>query len=252
MNQTSAPATRATLLDLLGDAVPDDAAFQIDGRHYPRTVGTTLPRHAVVVDLGCGTGRSRSLFRGLGARWVGVDIGSSPAVDRRSDHPTDIVTFDGVHLPFADRSIDCVYSHQVLEHVRHPERLLGEVARVLKPGAPFIGSTSNLEPYHAYSLWNFTPYGFRTIVHDAGLELVEIRPGIDGPTLIERQVRGRPTALNKYFKETSPLNSRLLETGRFRKRPPARVLNARMLQFCGQFGFHARRPTGHAQPSAGT
>lgn len=233
----------ARQLDLLGDAIPDDRAIQVNGNYYIRSIGPTVPAGGYVLDVGCGTGRSEQVFRSLdrGLVWTGVDIGSSPAVDRRSaGQRKRLVTFDGIRLPFADDAFDLVFSNQVLEHVRHPEQLLREIHRVLKPGAAFVGGTSNLEPYHALSYWNFTPFGFKTIVEDAGMRLVEIRPGIDGPTLIERQVRGRPPELNKFFKETSPLNRRIIDSQR-RKRG-ARQLNDRMLQFCGQFGFHVVNP----------
>jgi hypothetical protein len=65
------------------------------------------------------------------------------------------------------------------EHVRHPEELLSDIARVLRPGGQSIGSTSQLEPYHSLSLWNYTPYGFRVLVEGAGLKLDKIRPSID-------------------------------------------------------------------------
>ena len=172
---------------------------------------------------------------------MGVDLPSSPEVDRRTSPRERLVAFDGVELPFRSASIDCILSMQVLEHVRHPEPLLREVKRVLKPGAPFAGTTSNLEPYHSFSLWNFTPYGFVTIARDAGLEVVELRPGIDGPTLIERQIRGRPPEMSKYFSSTSPRNSEFLDWGRETHRHPA-LVNNRMLQFSGHFGFLTQRP----------
>lgn len=240
----------ANQAELLGDAVPDDRAIQVDGNYYIKTVGATVPTGANVLDLGCGLGRSERVFRSLGRDlvWIGVDIVSSPAVDRReSGRRRRFVAFDGVTLPFADDSLDLIYSNQVLEHVRHPERLLGDVRRVLKPGASFIGGTSNLEPYHALSYWNFTPFGFKTIVEDAGMRLVEMRPGIDGPTLIERQVRRRPAELNRYFAETSPLNQKIIDSKRHR-RGVVRDLNNRMLQFCGHFGFHVVKPEGSTSP----
>lgn len=232
----------ARQIDLIGDVVPDDRVVQVDSGFYVREVGRKLPKGALVLDVGCGTGRSEKMFAALGrgATWIGVDIPSSPAVEKRTDHERRYVTFDGIQLPFGGDSIDCVYSNQVLEHVRHPSDLLEEVARVLKPGGAFIGGTSNLEPYHAYSYWNFTPFGFKTLVEAAGMRLVELRPGIDGPTLIERQVRGRPPELNKYFTEMSPLNQEIVANSS-KRRSHVRGVNNRMLQFCGQFGFRATK-----------
>lgn len=233
--------------ELIEDVIPDDVAIQISDSYYVEQVVRPLAPGAIVLDLGCGTGKGRRNVKRInsGVAWVGVDILSSPEVDQRAGDRDDIAAFDGVRLPFRSGSIDCVVSLQVLEHVRHPEPLLRDVARVLKPGGRFAGTTSNLEPYHSYSLWNFTPYGFVTIARDAGLEVIEVRPGIDGPTLIERQIRGRPPEMSKFFGTTSPRNEEFLRWGTSTRRRPA-LVNNRMLQYSGHFGFLTRRP---AQPS---
>ena len=113
------------------------------------------------------------------------------------------------------------------------------------PNGIFIGSTSQLEPYHAWSLWSYTVYGFRVIVEDAGLALREVRPGIDGIALIQRQWNGRRPEDSQWFQK-SPLNSKVDDWGAATGRKPA-LINARKLQFCGQFSFLAtearsRRP----------
>jgi SAM-dependent methyltransferase len=50
---------------------------------------------------------------------------------------------DGAALPFADQSFDAVVSLQVLEHVKHPRRVVEEIARVLKPGGKFFIACEN-------------------------------------------------------------------------------------------------------------
>lgn len=228
----------------LADVIPNDHARQITSEYYIHTELKQLAAGSRVLDLGCGTGGSahKILNANPGVEWLGIDIESSPEVDARAaDDGRTFLTFDGVNLPFEDGDIDAIYSHQVLEHVRHPEPLLREVARVLAPGGAFVGSTSNLEPYHSYSLWNFTPYGFRRIVEDAGLVLKELRPCIDGPTLIDRSYQGRPKEMSRFFKEPSPLNSEIDAWGADTKRR-VNLINNRKLMYCGQFGFLARRP----------
>jgi 2-polyprenyl-3-methyl-5-hydroxy-6-metoxy-1,4-benzoquinol methylase len=233
----------ASQWDLIADVIPTDQAIQVNETFHIAAVAAQLGPGAVVVELGCGDGRGRRKWHRAAptATWIGVDIASSPEVDARAPVDAILVTYDGVRLPFADASVDCISCQQVLEHVRHPEQVLTEAARVLKPGASMIGTTSNLEPYHSYSLWNFTLYGFVTIARDAGLEVREVRPGIDGPTLIERQMRNRPPEMSKYFSETSPRNAEIIEWGKQTKRNAA-VVNNRMLQFCGHFAFHLVRP----------
>src|SRR5436305_6499490 len=169
------------LLEVLGDAVPDAVVRQALADDYiPRLAGGS------VLDLGCGTGDSVEQFRNVdpSVRWVGVDVERSPEVAARRRTDASFVTFDGLNLPFEDASFDAVYCKQVLEHVRAPAPLLAEVARVLRPGGLFAGSTSQLEPFHSYSTWNYTPYGLSLLLRDAGLPAVEMRPGIDSLALI--------------------------------------------------------------------
>jgi demethylmenaquinone methyltransferase/2-methoxy-6-polyprenyl-1,4-benzoquinol methylase len=45
-------------------------------------------------------------------------------------------------LPFADESFDAVIFAHILEHMAEPVETLREMIRVLKPGAPLIGSVT--------------------------------------------------------------------------------------------------------------
>jgi 2-polyprenyl-6-hydroxyphenyl methylase/3-demethylubiquinone-9 3-methyltransferase len=40
----------------------------------------------------------------------------------------------GEHLPYADKSFDCVFCCDVLEHVQDLPKVIAEISRVLKPG----------------------------------------------------------------------------------------------------------------------
>ncbi len=127
---------------------------------------TFAGKPANILDLGCGDCRSIELFRSLlpDASWRGVDIENSPEVASRSVIDNRVDTFDGINLPYSDGQFDLVYSRQVLEHVRHPDALVREVARVLRPGGLFLGEVSYLETYHSFSIFNFTPYGLKVVV----------------------------------------------------------------------------------------
>jgi SAM-dependent methyltransferase len=227
----------------LGATIPCDHSRQTRADYYVREFSARPGRSATVLDLGCGVGRSRERFAGLDptVRWVGVDLPSSPEVDGRRELVPGVAAFDGMRLPFRDAGFDGVFSQQVLEHVRHPELLLREVCRVLRAGGVFFGSTSHLEPYHSRSLWNFTPYGFKTIVEDAGLKLEEIRPGIDGLTLITRSYSRDHAAYNKYFSTESPLNAEIEQQGAATGLD-VQSRNDRKLAYCGHFSFRVRKP----------
>ena len=51
-----------------------------------------------------------------------------------------IVKGDATRLDFPSESFDCAFLCWVLEHVSDPARVLGEVRRVLSPGAPIVCS----------------------------------------------------------------------------------------------------------------
>ena len=224
--------------ELLGKRIPADHSRQVLADHYAARL---RPRR--VLDLGCGTGDSVDLFRAAvpDVSWVGADVERSPEVDERIRADAEFVTFDGRRLPFDDAGFDLVFCKQVLEHVEHPQELLREVARVLEPGGHLAGSTSQLEAFHSRSIFNPTPYGFTRAAEDAGLEVVELRPVIDGFTLVAWRALGLPAFFHRWWARESP-PYRLIELAARAARLDARTRNQIKLVLAGQFAFLARRP----------
>jgi SAM-dependent methyltransferase len=227
---------------LLQDAIPDDHSRQQLADAYAGRLVDSQAAAPAVLDLGCGTGASREVFRAhhAGVRWVGLDVPDSPVPPPAAGDP-DIRLYDGGRLPFDDGSFDAVYCKQVLEHVHDPRLVLAEVARVLAPGGRFAGSTSQMEPFHARSTFGYTPYGLALLLREAGLELVEVRPGIDALTLTLRSIARQAGVFGRWFGRDSPANRALDAAGRLAGARPAEV-NAAKLKFCGQFAFLARSP----------
>ncbi|HZG49031.1 MAG TPA: class I SAM-dependent methyltransferase [Thermoleophilaceae bacterium] len=229
---------------MLGDDLGELLGARIPADHSRQTLADSYARPAArVLDLGCGAGGSVDLFRSLApaVKWVGADIAGSPEVAERTRTDAEFVTFDGELLPFDDASFGLVFCKQVLEHVRRPEPLVGEVARVLEPGGLLVGSTSQLEAFHSRSTFNLTPYGLLLLVEAAGLELVEVRPGIDGLTLVAWRALGMPRFFGRWWARESPLN-RVIEAAGALARLDARTRNQVKLTLCGQFCFLAARP----------
>jgi SAM-dependent methyltransferase len=230
--------------ELLGPRIPRDHSRQTVADDYAgRYLGRNdRPEAPKVMDLGCGQGDSVDLFRALdpAVRWVGVDLERSPEVDERVRDDAEFVTFDGINLPFEDRSFDLVYCKQVLEHVRHPDPLIREVARVLAPGGWFAGSTSQLEAFHSRSIFNHTPYGLTLVMEDAGLEVMELRPVIDGLTLVAWRSLGMPDFFYRWWGPRESPPNRVIELAGRAARLDARTRNQIKLTLCGQFTFLAR------------
>jgi SAM-dependent methyltransferase len=105
-----------------------------------------------VLDLGCGIGHSYHLL--APRETVGLDI-SADAL-RGQDRTT--VQADMRKIPFEPGDFASVLSVQSLEHVRDPERVVAEVARVLGPKGTAMFVTPNrftlgrpdeiIDPYH--------------------------------------------------------------------------------------------------------
>jgi SAM-dependent methyltransferase len=229
----------ADLRTLLRPALPTRSSAQALAEHFIPALLAPRPG-ATVVDLGCGRGESVDAFRAVdpSVRWIGVEVSDSE-YETRPD--VELRIFDGVSLPFEDASVDLVFSKQVLEHVERPHALVADVARVLKPGGIFTGSTSHLEPYHGRSTLNLTPYGMLRLLDVSGLELETIMPGIDGPTLFLRRLLRGPKFFDRYWARRSPFNTGVDAVARLTGWD-AEDRNALKLLFCGQYSFVARRP----------
>jgi SAM-dependent methyltransferase len=228
--------------DYLRTQLPTDTSRQANLDYLKVLAGRCQPGWRVL-DIGVGEIPSLELFQRWPQvpEWTGVDVVAYGARERIEAAGGTFVLYDGVHLPFPDCHFDVIFSRQVFEHVTDPFGLTAEIGRVLKPGGVFVGSTSQLEPYHAESVWNYTPYGFKLLMERSGLSLDEVRPSIDGLTLIVRRLLGCPAFFGRWWTRESPLNRLIGIAGRLLRKDAATV-NAMKLLFCGQFCFVARKP----------
>lgn len=119
------------------DAVAQDRYRQQPWMHdyfrYERFAG----QH--VLEIGIGQGTDMMQFAKAGAICHGVDITQNhlklTALNATlRGFEVDLHEADAVNLPFADNSIDCVYSFGVLHHIPEIEHVISEIRRVLKPG----------------------------------------------------------------------------------------------------------------------
>lgn len=196
-----------------------------------------------ILDLGCGDGRALKIFDRYAYKveYRGVDITISPEVYSRSINDPRFDTFDGINLPYGAEDFEIVYSKQVFEHVRHPDALMKEVYRVLRKDGCFVGSVSFLEPYHSYIIFNHSPYGIWSLLSDIGFKNILLRPGIDGLSLIFRNVfKGQSKRFRSFFVNESPLNMFLNWRAR-RKNWSVQRANAAKLAIAGQIIFYAEK-----------
>ena len=123
---------------------------------------TRLRPDMQLLDLGAGAGRVRQMnFRGLASKIVGVDpdprVHGNPNLD-------DAVIGTGTKIPFPNSTFDIVISDNVLEHLEHPEAVIKEVCRVLKPGGRLFAKTPNKYHYMPV-IARLTPTSFHRFVN---------------------------------------------------------------------------------------
>jgi 2-polyprenyl-6-hydroxyphenyl methylase/3-demethylubiquinone-9 3-methyltransferase len=101
-----------------------------------------------VLDLGCAGGFMAEAMAVRGARVTGIDPAAKvvAAARRHSSNMGLTIQYDvgvGEALPYDDVGFDAVVCVDVLEHVADLNRVLAEVARVLRPGGLFLFDTIN-------------------------------------------------------------------------------------------------------------
>ena len=71
-------------------------------------------------------------------------------------------------IPLADNCVDTVIALEMLEHVTHPQEVLSELARILKPGGTVILSVPSAVPRHDdHDYWRFTAEGLALLGTEA-------------------------------------------------------------------------------------
>jgi SAM-dependent methyltransferase len=95
-------------------------------RVLSKMLSLLIPSNSSVLDIGCGNGNIGHLL-----------MQNNPSISiqglevlARSDCLIECKTFDGIHIPMGDSSVDVSMLVDVLHHTLHPEELLREACRV--------------------------------------------------------------------------------------------------------------------------
>jgi len=128
---------------------PDDDQHYLEwGKHDHDHIMTLIKKHRGVdpgmsiLDFGCSSGRVLRHFyeeyKTLDWRLHGIDIQAYLVEWMRRNFPPEIQVICGStypHLPYEDRSMDCVFGVSVFTHTKYLwDTWLAEIRRVLKPG----------------------------------------------------------------------------------------------------------------------
>jgi len=132
--------------ELYGSLGIEGTTYQIGFDAVAELLGDIAGR--TFLDFGCGTGRSARFLRALGARHVYAVDHDQDMIGQALSRELEGVTFmriDGP-IPLPDVSVDGAVSMNVFIEIRTPgamRRACGEIARTLRPGAPFILESSS-------------------------------------------------------------------------------------------------------------
>jgi ubiquinone/menaquinone biosynthesis C-methylase UbiE len=97
-----------------------------------------------VLEVGCGVGRLRPVFRGLSTSYVGVDLDHRVLEIGRNGvgrgDKSDFLQGDALRLPFEDSTFSAILMIRVYHRFSDPAGALAEAARTLEPGGTLIVS----------------------------------------------------------------------------------------------------------------
>jgi ubiquinone/menaquinone biosynthesis C-methylase UbiE len=120
-------------------------------------IGDRQSSYPVIVDIGCGRGRSFKLLhqRFQPSQMIGVDIDLEMLKIAR-----DTTIAEGLPVSFQhavswqtglpDASVDIVFCHQTFHHLVEQEAALAEFLRILRPGGLFLFAESTRKYIHSW------------------------------------------------------------------------------------------------------
>lgn len=163
-------------------------AYRVWRRKLRRYAGLGRQSPFKLLDVGCGPGYLLRSMEGWFPHSERYGLDREPQLlDFAGRHLVGAQLVQGTaeSLPFGENAFDVVCSLHVLEHLVHPEILLDEVRRVLRPAGLFLAATPNPEGIAARVLkdqWPGrrddhislkTPCTWREMITAGGLEILE-------------------------------------------------------------------------------
>jgi ubiquinone/menaquinone biosynthesis C-methylase UbiE len=103
-----------------------------------RQVLECLESDGLLLDIGCGTGLFLSRYLSLGNEAVGIDLSRGMIARARRRLPeSEFLVGTADALPFRENSFDAVASLLTFSYIQHPEEMVADVYRILRPGGRF-------------------------------------------------------------------------------------------------------------------
>lgn len=180
-----------------------------------------------VLDVGGAdlNGSYRTLFEGLGASYLALDISASPGVD--------VLLGDDGRIDADDGTFDVVISGQTIEHCWNFWDLFGEMVRVCSPEGLLILVAPSQGHEHRFPVdcYRFLPDSFRALAAAHGLHVAEIFTSPFGPFFdlvgVFRKTRPRARAIDDGAR-TRSLTAFVQNDAPTTVDPAAEVMSGRM------------------------
>lgn len=185
----------------------------VEARHYPEF---DLP--SPILDLGCGDGNFVTIAFDKKVD-VGIDPWTGPvhqAVREGGYHL--VVQGAGARMPFPDAHFASGFSNSVLEHIPDLESVLVEMARVLKPDAPFVFCVPNHNFLANLSVSNFFDrIGLRKLgdAYRAFFNRISRHEHCDPPEVWQERLERAGFRIERYWHYFSPDALAVLEWGHY-------------------------------------
>ncbi len=118
----------------------DNSRWREGQRRFVGAWLTPYLRDRSILDIACGDGCGLEFLRGLEfSKVVGVEWEAGKAERARAHgFPVHVADMHDLSEVFPDDTFDVVYSSHTLEHALHPEKVLREFRRILKPSGDLI------------------------------------------------------------------------------------------------------------------
>jgi malonyl-CoA O-methyltransferase len=181
----------------------------------------------VIVDIGAGTGRQTRLLarRFPRAQTIALDLAPAMLGQARSQvswwqrwqRRQRFICADAEQLPFADQTVDLLFSNVTLQWCETPERIFAEFQRVLRPGGLLLFSSFGPDTLHElrHSWQAVDPHTHVNMfidMHDLGDAL--LRTGLADPVMDMEMITLTYPDLRSLMSELKMIGAHNVTAGR--------------------------------------
>ena len=133
--------------DLWFDVLTSERQLALDGKKFGEALDVLEPYRGAsrLLDVGCSIGLFLDLARERGWDGVGIEFAPRALAYARETYGLEVLEVPLEDASFEHETFDAVGLLSVLEHTNEPRRMLGDVARVLRPGGAVYVVVPNVE-----------------------------------------------------------------------------------------------------------